>query len=77
MLDVAALGRLRGSGYVYVMYTYDADAGPAEQRRAKIRRYTFDAASEQLRDPVDLLTDLPHGTPPHRASLSSSLATTL
>ncbi|HET7923305.1 MAG TPA: PQQ-dependent sugar dehydrogenase, partial [Rhodanobacteraceae bacterium] len=29
---------LRGSNYVYVMYTYDADPGPAEGRRAKIRR---------------------------------------
>jgi PQQ-dependent dehydrogenase (s-GDH family) len=58
---------LRGSDYVYVMYTYDGDAGPAEERRAKIRRYTFDAASEQLRDPVDLLTALPHG-PDHGAS---------
>lgn len=58
---------LRGSNYVYVMYTYDGDAGPAEQRRAKIRRYTFDAASEQLQGPVDLLTDLPHG-PDHGAS---------
>jgi PQQ-dependent dehydrogenase (s-GDH family) len=58
---------LRGSNYVYLMYTYDGDAGPAEQRRAKIRRYSFDAASEQLQDPVDLLTDLPHG-PDHGAS---------
>jgi len=58
---------LRGSHYVYVMYTYDGDPGPAEQRRAKIRRYTFDEESEQLRDPVDLVTDLPHG-PDHGAS---------
>src|SRR5687768_13253827 len=35
----------RGSDYVYVMYTYDADAGAAEVRRSKIRRYTYDAAS--------------------------------
>jgi PQQ-dependent dehydrogenase (s-GDH family) len=60
-------GLLRGSDYAYVMYTYDADAGPSEQRRAKIRRYTFDAASQQLRDPVDLLTGIPHG-PDHGAS---------
>ena len=58
---------LRGSNYVYVMYTYDADSGPAEQRRAKIRRYTYDPTSQQLADPVDLLTDLPHG-PDHGAS---------
>lgn len=58
---------LRGSNYVYVMYTYDADPGPEVLRRGKIRRYTYDPASEQLRDPLDLLTDIPHG-PDHGAS---------
>jgi PQQ-dependent dehydrogenase (s-GDH family) len=58
---------LRGSPFVYVMYTYDADPGPDAQRRAKIRRYTYDAAAEQLGNPVDLLTDIPHG-PDHGAS---------
>jgi PQQ-dependent dehydrogenase (s-GDH family) len=58
---------LRGTDHVFVMYTYDADAGAGELRRAKIRRYTYDAASEQLRDPVDLLTGIPHG-PDHGAS---------
>jgi PQQ-dependent dehydrogenase (s-GDH family) len=58
---------LRGSNYVYVMYTYDADPGPAAERRAKIRRYTYDAASQQLREPLDLLANLPHG-PDHGAS---------
>ncbi|RPI63115.1 MAG: L-sorbosone dehydrogenase, partial [Lysobacterales bacterium] len=58
---------LRGSDYVYVMYTYDADAGPATQRRAKIRRYTYDPAKDALGDPVDLLTGIPHG-PDHGAS---------
>lgn len=58
---------LRGSNYVYVMYTYDADPGPAAERRAKIRRYTYDAASQQLGEPLDLLTNLPHG-PDHGAS---------
>jgi PQQ-dependent dehydrogenase (s-GDH family) len=58
---------LRGASYVYVMYTYDANPGGEAQRRAKIRRYTYDAASEQLREPVDLLTDIPHG-PDHGAS---------
>ena len=46
---------LHGSNYVYVMYTYDADPGPAEERRAKIRRYTYDPATEQLKDPLDVL----------------------
>jgi PQQ-dependent dehydrogenase (s-GDH family) len=58
---------LRGSDYVYVMYTYDADPGPAESRRAKIRRYTYQSSSQQLVEPVDVLTDLPHG-PDHGAS---------
>ena len=58
---------LHGSNYVYVMYTYDADPGPDETRRAKIRRYTYDPAAQRLVDPVDLLTDLPHG-PDHGAS---------
>jgi PQQ-dependent dehydrogenase (s-GDH family) len=58
---------LRGSNYVYVMYTYDADPGPNEERRAKIRRYTYDPVLEQLGEPVDLLTNLPHG-PDHGAS---------
>jgi PQQ-dependent dehydrogenase (s-GDH family) len=56
-----------GSAYVYVMYTYDADSGPELARRAKIRRYTYDAATERLGAPLDLLTDLPHG-PDHGAS---------
>ena len=58
---------LRGSNYVYVMYTYDAAAGPAEERRSKIRRYTYDPVSQHLGSPVDLLTNMPHG-PDHGAS---------
>jgi len=58
---------LHGRNYVYVMYTYDADPGPGEERRAKIRRYTYDQATEQLKDPLDVLTGLPHG-PDHGAS---------
>ena len=56
-----------GSRFVYVMYTYDADPGDPEARRAKIRRYAFDAGSETLVEPFDILTDLPHG-PDHGAS---------
>jgi PQQ-dependent dehydrogenase (s-GDH family) len=58
---------LRGSNYVYLMYTYDADAGPAEERRSKIRRYTYDPSTEQLGSPVDIMTGMPHG-PDHGAS---------
>lgn len=56
-----------GADYVYVMYTYDADPGPEEARRAKIRRYRFDAKTQRLDEPVDILTGLPHG-PDHGAS---------
>ena len=48
-----------GSDYVYVAYTYDADAGPALSRRLKVRRYTYNAATTTLGDPTDLLTNLP------------------
>jgi len=58
---------LRGSNDVYVMYTYDADPGDALDRRAKIRRYTYDPPTGTLRDPADILTGLPHG-PDHGAS---------
>lgn len=58
---------LAGRDYVYVMYTYDADPGPDETRRAKIRRYRFDPDTERLTEPVDILTGLPHG-PDHGAS---------
>ena len=51
---------LRGANYVYLMYTYDADRGPTTERRAKIRRYTYDATSELLGEPFDVLTNLPH-----------------
>jgi PQQ-dependent dehydrogenase (s-GDH family) len=52
---------LKGAGrdYVYVAYTYDADAGPALLRKLKVRRYTYDTATSTLRDPVDVITNLP------------------
>jgi len=50
-----------GSDLVYVMYTYDADPGPVDARRAKIRRYRFDSVGGRLVEPVDILRDLPHG----------------
>src|SRR5688572_27994457 len=57
-------GLLRGSGddYVYVAYTYDADTGAATSRRGKIRRYSYDAATRALQNPVDLISDLPAGS---------------
>jgi PQQ-dependent dehydrogenase (s-GDH family) len=55
---------LKGAGldYVYVAYTYDADPGPGMARRLKIRRYTYDAATQSLTAPMDVLANLPAGT---------------
>ena len=57
-------GFLRGTGndFVYVAYTYDADPGPEVNRRGKIRRFTFDRATQTLQSPTDLITGLPAGT---------------
>jgi len=57
-------GLLRGAGtdYVYVAYTYDTDPGPNLNRRGKIRRYTYNAASKTLQNPADIITGLPAGT---------------
>jgi len=57
-------GLLRNTGndYVYVAYTYDADSGANLNRQGKIRRYTYDAPSRALQNPVDLVSGLPAGT---------------
>jgi PQQ-dependent dehydrogenase (s-GDH family) len=52
----------QGRDFVYVAYTYDADPADGVIRRMKVRRYTYDPRSQQLADPVDILTGLPHGT---------------
>jgi PQQ-dependent dehydrogenase (s-GDH family) len=56
-------GLLRNTGndFVYVAYTYDADPGQSVNRRAKVRRYSYDAATRTLGAPADLLKDLPAG----------------
>ncbi len=48
-----------GRDFVYLAYTYDADAGPALVRRLKVRRYTYASATSTLTDPVDVITNLP------------------
>ena len=58
-------GLLQGTGndYVYVAYTYDADADPATvSRRTRIVRFTYDARTRALGDARDVLTGLPAGT---------------
>ncbi len=47
------------SPFVYVAYTYDADPGAGVDRRAKLRRFTFDLDEQVLGAPLDLLTELP------------------
>ena len=52
----------KGTDYVYVAYTYDADPGSSVDRRMKVRRYTYEPPMQRLSSPVDILTGLPHGT---------------
>ncbi len=56
----------QGTDYVYVAYTYDAAAGTAMDRRVKIRRYTYNEATQKLDDALDLITGLP-GSSDHNA----------
>ncbi|MGK4008695.1 glucose/sorbosone family PQQ-dependent dehydrogenase [Sorangium sp. So ce1036] len=57
----------KGRDYVYVSYTYDVDPGPAVERRTKIRRYTYDPATETLGSPHDVITGLP-GSDDHNSA---------
>ena len=57
-------GLLKGTGddYVYVAYTYDADADPAKVvGRTKIVRFTYDPRTHALGGARDILTNLPAG----------------
>lgn len=49
-----------GHDYVYLAYTYVGEGGAsAADRRVKIVRYSYDASSESLGEPLELLRDLP------------------
>ncbi len=48
-----------GNNFVYLAYVYNVGSANAVARRAKIVRYSYDAASQTLGDPLDLLSDLP------------------
>jgi len=48
-----------GRDYVYVAFTYDIDPTDGVARRVKLRRYTYDSATQTLRDPIDLVDGLP------------------
>ena len=51
--------RGRGSDYVFVAYVYDADPGTGLVRRLRVRRYTYDRATQQLTSPRTILEGLP------------------
>ena len=58
-------GLLKGTGndYVYLAYTYDADADPATvTSRTKIVRFTYDPQTRVLGNARDILGGLPAGT---------------
>ncbi|MDQ3762768.1 MAG: PQQ-dependent sugar dehydrogenase [Actinomycetota bacterium] len=60
LLGMAFQGNfLKGNNDVYLAYTYDADPGPAVDRRIKIARYIYDPSVQTLSNPVDLITGLP------------------
>jgi PQQ-dependent dehydrogenase (s-GDH family) len=52
----------KGTDFVYVAYTYDADPGSNVDLRMKVRRYTYEPMMHRLSSSVDILTGLPHGT---------------
>src|SRR3989442_10677427 len=62
--------RATGADYVYVYLTYAVNRPPEVLRRGMIRRYTYDAATQTLKSPVDLLT----GLPVHNDHVSGRLA---
>jgi PQQ-dependent dehydrogenase (s-GDH family) len=57
----ADLLKNRGADFVYVALTHDADPGETEVPRLLIRRYQYDARTETLGSPADILDNLPAG----------------
>ncbi len=51
--------RGRGNDYVFIASTYDRDPGPDVTRRIRVRRYTFNRASQTLKSPVVVLDNMP------------------
>ncbi|MBP2326797.1 PQQ-dependent dehydrogenase (s-GDH family) [Kibdelosporangium banguiense] len=62
-------GLLKGRDHVFVAYTYDSDPGPAQAARTKIARYTYDPQTQQLGQPVDVITGLAGGVDHQSARL--------
>jgi PQQ-dependent dehydrogenase (s-GDH family) len=48
-----------GQDFAYVSFVYNAASEPKVDRRMRLRRYTYDARTQTLADPLDLLTNLP------------------
>jgi PQQ-dependent dehydrogenase (s-GDH family) len=53
------LGQALGNDYVYLAYTYDADASAELAERARLVRYTYDATAHTLASPQTLIEGLP------------------
>jgi PQQ-dependent dehydrogenase (s-GDH family) len=49
----------RGRDWVYLVSTYDVDAGPGVTRRLQVRRYTYDTAAQTLGAPLTVIDNLP------------------
>ena len=50
------------TNYIYVAYTYDADTGEELDRLTKITRFTYDAATSTIGEPMDLISGLSGST---------------
>lgn len=48
----------KGNDFVYIAYTYDADASEVLQRRLKIVRYTYDPDRHALGEPREIISGL-------------------
>lgn len=61
------LGLAFGDGVAYLAYSYNTGQPPTKDNlRGKIVRYTYDKAAGTLRDPADVITNLP-ASPDHNA----------
>lgn len=49
----------RGRDWVYLVSTYDADAGSGVTRRLQVRRYTYDQKTQTLGSPLTVIDNLP------------------
>ncbi len=50
-----------GNDYVYLVHTYETGTAEAPDPHARLVRYTYDEASQQLVEPLELLSGVPAG----------------